>query len=365
MTCNTEKPILREKKKKRILLLVILLIIAGLRIAYLIYEYGVYFYVDDYIYKFNLRRGEATIKMYFGSEQDVVLPRKVGDFYVIGGSCWIGDFKYELEYEEKQAGIIDYRGEKEEVVVPGSLDGFWVYNRAEAFKGNDDIKTIIYKNSINGTVYADVEDCENLEEIVFEEGNKKIITDFHNNDKLTTVVLPKGVEEIGGFSDSKSLENVKIPNSLKIVKQDTFIDTKFWDKHCNDKYFAAGDDVLIFLNQDVDDDVIIPYGIKHVCHDYWREISDFKSGTSVYIPDGIEDLRVSIVGYETGYIAGDSYKDLSLDCDEPGVVVAQPNSQIEYYCKEQGIEFRPITDEEMEIVKEKTEAAAKETVYQK
>ena len=108
---------MREKKKKRILLLVILLIIAGLRIAYLIYEYGVYFYVDDYIYKFNLRRGEATIKMYLGSEQDVVLPRKVGDFYVIGGSCWIGDFKYELEYEEKQAGIIDYRGEKEEVVV--------------------------------------------------------------------------------------------------------------------------------------------------------------------------------------------------------------------------------------------------------
>ena len=47
-----------------------------------------------------------------------------------------------------------------------------------------------------------------------------------------------------------------------------------------------------------------------------------------------------------------------------GTVVAPENSPIAKYCQENGANFRPITEEEDAVRREKTEAAAADLVYQ-
>ncbi len=53
-----------------------------------------------------------------------------------------------------------------------------------------------------------------------------------------------------------------------------------------------------------------------------------------------------------------------MDKGVKGTIVAPANSYIEQYCKENGYNFRVMTDEEEAEWREKTEAAASEITYQ-
>ena len=205
-----------------------------------------------------------------------------------------------------------------------------------------------------------IKGCKNLEEIICEEGLENFYYWFSYNKNLKEVQLPNSIKSIreDAFEGCASLEDITIPNNGKriVIGIDAFKKTGFEQKHKNDKYYVAGDNILIFDNAQTEEEIVIPQGVKY---DLVRPIIE---KANIYCSDSMLVADYKIGNGATLYTGEEEFQEIKIE--GKGTVVAPENSPIEKYCKENGINFRPITEEEDAIRRQKTEVAAEDVVYQ-
>ena len=279
---------------------------------------------------------------------------------------WIGDYNCDIYLKLRKVDLFGYRGTEEEIHIPEKIGPFEVCYLGRTYSGNEYVKRFyIPKKQYENDVMA--KDCKNLEEVICEDGLVELNYDFGNCKKLRYVELPDSLEVIifRAFEGCSSLEDIKIPKNGKLIEigANAFNKTAFEQKHKNEKYYAAGDNILIFNNVQTDEEMVIPQGIKRDCGriNYTVEKAD------VYCPDSLLVADYIIEPDATLYLGGEDFQEIKIKGDEmngTGTVVAPENSPIAKYCKENGINFRPITEEEDAIRRQKTEAAAADVVYQ-
>ena len=102
---------------------------------------------------------------------------------------------------------------------------------------------------------------------------------------------------------------------------------------------------------------MIPDGVKYDC-----TTKRMVKQRDFFCPDSLSSASFNIYSSATVYMGTEEFQDIKIE--GAGTVVAPENSPIAKYCKENGINFRPITEEEDAIRRQKTEAAAADVVYQ-
>jgi hypothetical protein len=273
---------------------------------------------------------------------------------------WIGDYKYHFYLDSRKAHIVDYRGEGERLSIPTKVGPIPVtYVDMHVFDGNDYIQEV-YLGSYQKTVFFD--NCKKIDTITF--GNN--ITDFRYSfsecDNIKTVCFPQGLEVISyGFPNCTNLADVYIPESVSDISSIAFIGTQFEKNHLDDKYYVVGNGVLLFCNVNLNEDVVIPSGVKNSCVSLVLE--DEHSDRRIYFPETLERINESIYEGDIYFFGGEDFVDIRV-YDEGGLIVAPADSPMAKYCEENNINFRPMTEEEEKEWREKTEAAASEITYQ-
>ncbi|MCR4636679.1 MAG: leucine-rich repeat domain-containing protein [Butyrivibrio sp.] len=276
---------------------------------------------------------------------------------------WIGDYQVQIDKNLKTVYICGYRGD-EEVVIPSEIGPFKVrYISADTFRDNKDIKSIFIPAGYDSVLQFI--GCSNLRKIEFEEGISVVNVCVNGCPILKEIIIPEGVEIIEGwYVFCPMLSDIKFPSTLKKAGKHDFERTNLYEMHKNEKYYVVGDGVLLFFNGDYNQDIIIPKGIK-CFNDYITKDETFQR--KIYIPDTISILRTQVSDGDTFYFGDEVIDDLDLNCIDLGVegtIVAPANSFIEQFCKENGYNFRVMTDEEEKTWRELTEAAASEITYQ-
>ncbi|WP_158588964.1 leucine-rich repeat domain-containing protein [Butyrivibrio sp. XB500-5] len=273
---------------------------------------------------------------------------------------WVGDYNYKFFLGSRRAVIEDYRGNEEEIRIPSSIGPFKItFIEYQAYEGKDFIKSVYIPQKARATGVSFVH-CRNLESVICEEGVVELSYYFCDCQNLHEVVLPESLEEIraDAFQDCSSLNKVTIPNNGKriIIGDSAFKNTEFEVSHKNDSYYVAGDNILIFDNAQSENEIVIPQGVKWDCERTSIEKAD------IYCPDSLLAAAYIIETDAELFVGAEDFEEINIKGE--GTVVAPENSPIAKYCQENGINFRPITEEEDAIRREKTEAAAADVVYQ-
>ena len=277
---------------------------------------------------------------------------------------WVGDYRIEINTDYKTVNLLEYRGD-ENMVLPSTIGPFTVvYVNRDIFTSRDDITSIYIPADIDPDVLIRIKDCVNLRKIEFEEGIKVISLHAYDCNNLEEVIIPEGVEVGGNFTRCSSLGEIKLPSTFKEASEIDYFDTKFSQLHEKDKYYVVGDGVLLFTNIDIEKDIVIPQGVR-----YFKDFLRLYENTlrKIYIPESMNSLILEVDEGDTIYFGGEAFEVLDLDMSCDGVkstIVAPANSYVESFCKENGYNFRVMTDEEENEWREKTEAAASEITYQ-
>lgn len=277
---------------------------------------------------------------------------------------WVDDYKIAININGKVL-IDDYRGD-ESMVIPSKIGPFKVEHvNFGIFRENENISSLYIPSDFDAEVLIGIEECVNLKRIEFEKGTTVLSIQVFDCDNLEEVIIPEGVIELNGcFRRCASLEDIKFPSTLKRAKKRDFENSNIYDLHKNEKYYVVGDGVLLFYNGDYNQEIVIPIGIK--CFDDYIP-KDEIIPRNVYIPDTISILRTQVSDVDIFYFGDGEIENLDLNCLSEGIkgtIVAPANSYVEQYCKENGYNFRVMTDEEEKEWREKTEAAASEITYQ-
>ena len=289
----------------------------------------------------------------------------------ITAGIWLNDYKCVFNLEKKTVKIVDYRGKDSVVTAPGNyILGFKMEEMFEVYD-DESIKKIIIP--ANAEYHLQVRYLDSLESVIFEEGTTYINASIMDCNSLEEVVIPEGVKEIrwSAFARCKKLENIILPKELEDINQNAFYGTKFEQKHNKDKYYVAGDNVLIFYNGP-NEEVVIPYGIKTMTDDtydkWWKE--NYSKPKQIYFPSSLENLSCSLAEETTAYFGsefinfGDEEMQKIMAENIKGTIVAPEGSYMQEFCQKYDLNFRVMTEEEEAIWREKTEAAASEITYQ-
>ena len=166
------------------------------------YRYG----ITDFSYEvtedgfwFACENGEYTLLDYIGGEEELVLP----------------------EYIHGKAYRISYFTEGTSITIPKSMTKI----DAEAFKGNQGLRSVILHDGIQSIEYGAFEGCRGLENISIPESVTSIASRaFVNCDGLTSLVIPDSVTKLGAeaFMDCSNLMRVVIGEGVTRIEYNTF-----------------------------------------------------------------------------------------------------------------------------------------------
>jgi hypothetical protein len=166
------------------------------------YRYG----ITDFSYEvtedgfwFACKNGEYTLLDYIGGEEELVLP----------------------EYIHGKAYRISYFTEGTSITIPKSMTKI----DAEAFKGNQSLRSVILHDGIQSIEYGAFEGCRGLENISIPESVTSIASRaFVNCDGLTSLVIPDSVTKLGSeaFRDCSNLMRVVIGEGVTRIEYNTF-----------------------------------------------------------------------------------------------------------------------------------------------
>ncbi len=278
-------------------------------------------------------------------------------------TCWIGDYKCRFDMPQKEAYIVGYRGNGDVVLPKKILFCDVIGYRDEVFKENDDVQTVYISNNPKKRVSTELYGCKNLTKVTYEEGTKVSYNYFFTDcENLDTVIFPNGMEYIygsGAFAKT-NIADVYIPKTVKYM-DGVFRDTPFAEKHKEDKYYVAGDGVLVLYNGP-QDEIVIPEGVQSI-GDEVLSIFDRADNASIYVPESVKILSIILSEDDILYIGNGEY-DLGNIDSYKGTFVAPAGSYMEQFCKDNNLNFRAMTEEEEATWREKTEAATSEIVYQ-
>ena len=141
------------------------------------------------------------------------------------GAKIIGDFDTRLN-EAKDGRIIQgYVGKGGDVVIPATIDGLPVVGIEDSY-GKEFSKTRVTSVVIPETVtyigMSSFSGCTELKQITLPKNLKFIEGGAFSGSGLTSVTIPEGVTDIGGFEDCKNLTSVTLPRSLQRVGSKAF-----------------------------------------------------------------------------------------------------------------------------------------------
>lgn len=342
--------------------IIIIIIVALLTGAVLILSYGG-IWIGNYKYKFNIFKRTAYFSEYRGRDTGDILPDKIYGFNVklADKEIRVCDFDCYFNSEKDGVSIEGFHGSGI-LVLPCEVLGKPVYN-IEDIENNEDITgVVISKNPANKYWGIDVQKCDNLQSVEYENGTKIANGDFYGCKKLKQLIFPEGVEKITAWYANTGLEEVFFPETVKNVNGYHFNRTEFEERHKKDKYYSVGDSVLLFYNGPIDE-IVIPAGIKYLYNFDLFTAEEKKDVKRVYFPDSLVALNVEIPDDCEAYF-GEKQIDGLDKCAIDGTVIALAKSPVETYCKEHNIKFRAMTEEEEAVWREKTEAASSEITNQ-
>lgn len=278
-------------------------------------------------------------------------------------TCWVGDYRCRFNMPKQEVYIVDYRGDGDVVLPKKILFCDVIGYKSEVFKEDENIKTVFISNNPQDDISTIFHGCNNLTKVTYEEGTK-VSYDYYfaGCGKLNTVNFPEGIEYLygdGAFAGT-NISDVYIPSSVKHMDS-FFSNTPFAEKHKDDKYYVAGEGVLVFYNGP-QDEIVIPKGVTCVGEGV-LDIYNRADNASIYMSDSVKTMDLILRDDDTLYLGNGEY-DLGYIKTYHGTIVAPEGSYMEQFCKENNLNFRVMTEEEEATWREKTEAAASEIVYQ-
>ncbi|MBE5910373.1 leucine-rich repeat protein [Pseudobutyrivibrio sp.] len=271
-------------------------------------------------------------------------------YKAVNGGIWIGDYKCMFVPSEKKVHLREYRGNSQEITIPTEILGFRVKAVSDIYD-TATIEKIIIPKEIE---YIDITGNENLKEVVFEEGTTKVNGFITECENISNITFPDSLENMScAFFGAKALEDVTIPQGVTYITFNAFPDTAFEKNHSSDQYYVVGDGVLLFYNGQPDE-IVIPEGVKQFTWSIYPGVSaDVKR---IYISDTVECADL-VIRKDTEVLFGTNEVD-GLDPEYiEGTLVAPEGSYIEQFCKENGVDFRVMTEDEEADLQQKTESA--------
>ena len=137
-----------------------------------------------------------------------------------------GDFAYEFDSKTKSATLLYYGGTDTDVVIPEKV-GEYTVNKIgrQAFSHQYEIKNIKLPDTLNTIEEKAFEYCIGLEEIILPSSLKTIgNTAFSSCRGLKKIYIPKCVEKIGlcAFNGCTSLEEISVDDNNKYYSSDKY-----------------------------------------------------------------------------------------------------------------------------------------------
>ena len=278
----------------------------------------------------------ATIDAYNGTDENVVVPEKLGgkDVVNINPEAFYRNDTIKTVKLPSTLTFIAYRAfsechSLEKIAIPSSV----TYIEIEAFSGCTSLSEIEIPSSVdyigdnafagtkwltdkrkenpyvvnngwlldmqtagvninipNTVKYIACDIPKNIVSIVFPESVSFIGSRFMDCTKLVKVTITSSETSIGdgAFSGCTSLETIEIPETVESMKISSFTGTKWLENNLVDgKYLIVNN--IMYDAQDWDDDVVIPDGVKEIKIDF---LNSSKSIHSISFPASVEKIHV-------------------------------------------------------------------------
>ena len=278
----------------------------------------------------------ATIDAYNGTDENVVVPEKLGGKYVvnINPEAFYRNDTIKTVKLPSTLTFIGYRAfsechSLEKIAIPSSVTSIEI----EAFSGCTSLSEIEIPSSVgaignnafagtkwlmdkrkenpyvvnngylldmqtagvninipNTVKYIACDIPKNIVSIVFPESISSIGSGFMNCTRLVKVTITSSETSIGdgAFSGCTSLETIEIPETVESIKISSFTGTKWLENNLVDgKYLIVNN--IMYDAQDWDDDVVIPDGVKEIKIDF---LNSSKSIHSISFPASVEKIHV-------------------------------------------------------------------------
>ena len=162
------------------------------------------------------------------------------DYYDENQKKFVPVFTYEVyknSNNNEVAAITGYTGTAYALVIPEEIDGYKVEKiRYGAFKGRNDITTVVIPDSVVEIENDSFSKCKSLSSVKLSSNLKTLECGaFYNCDKLTSIMIPKSLEKatswstVGGdgpFSDCDNLKNVTFEAGTTRIAEHLFGDCK-------------------------------------------------------------------------------------------------------------------------------------------
>ena len=256
----------------------------------------------------------ATIDAYNGTDENVVVPEKLGgeDVVEINPEAFYRNNTIKTVKLPSTLTFIGHRAfsechSLEKITIPSSVTRIgW-----EAFTGtkwlSDKQKSNPYvvingilidmsKAGTNINIPATVKEisCDipkNVVSVTLSSSMTQINSGmFYDCTSLKKITIPSSVTSIGdgAFSGCTSLETIEIPETVESMKISSFTGTKWLENNLVDgKYLIVNN--IMYDAQDWDDDVVIPDGVKEIKIDF---LNSSKSIHSISFPASVEKIHV-------------------------------------------------------------------------
>ena len=195
-----------------------------------------------------------------------------------------GDWEY--FYDSTGVSIDAYNGTDENVVVPEKLGGKDVVAIHNAFRENENVKTVKLPSGLNYIGWYAFSGCTSLTEITIPSS----VTGFGDYvfsgcTSLTEITIPSSVTDFGDyvFSGCTSLETIEIPETVETMKISYFSGTKWLKNNLVDgKYLIVHN--ILYDTQNLNDAVVIPEGVRKIK-------TEFPAAThSISFPASVEEI---------------------------------------------------------------------------
>lgn len=129
------------------------------------------------------------------------------------------EYKY-YEYDETYRVVGMGTANTNSIVIPRRYNGCLVTSIDEnAFKGNKEITSIVIPNSITYINNNSFADCTNLTYVTLPDGLESIGNNAFDNADITSLVIPDSVTSIGwyAFAHNRNMVSAKLPSSLEVM----------------------------------------------------------------------------------------------------------------------------------------------------